>query len=60
MHYQIYRNLTRAYAYDGVMTLRTSEGIVLQSYITSSGIREVRDLELANINADQSIGILLK
>ncbi|CAD8055747.1 unnamed protein product [Paramecium sonneborni] len=60
LHYSLYRNLTRAYAYDLIMTVRTSPGIILFDYYTGSGKISVRDLELSSLNSDQSIAIMLK
>lgn len=52
LHYALYRNLTRTYAYDLIMTVRTSPGIILFDYYTGSGKVSVRDLELSTINSD--------
>ena len=52
MHYALYRNLTRSYAYDLIMTVRTSPGIILFDYYTGSGKISVRDLELSTLNSD--------
>ncbi|CAK73562.1 unnamed protein product (macronuclear) [Paramecium tetraurelia] len=56
----LYRNLTRSYAYDLIMTVRTSPGIILFDYYTGGGKISVRDLELSTLNSDQSIAIMLK
>lgn len=37
IHYELFRNLTRTYAYDCMMTLRTGTGIVLHDYYTQVG-----------------------
>lgn len=42
------------------MTVRSSSGIILIDYYTSSGKISVKDLELSTIDADKSIGVILK
>jgi len=44
IHYELFRSFTKTYAYDVILTLRTSPGLVLQEYITSAGRLQVRDL----------------
>jgi hypothetical protein len=42
------------------MTLRLSNGLILNEYVTGAGKLPVRDLEIPYINADTSIGIYFK
>lgn len=37
LHYALFRNLTRSYAYDSIMTLRLSNGLTLFDYCTGQG-----------------------
>lgn len=60
LHYALFRNLTRPCAYDAIMTVRCSNGIILYDYYTGSGKISVRDLELPSIDSDKSIAIMLK
>lgn len=60
LHYGLYRNLTRTYAYDCIMTVRASNGIILFDYYTGSGKVSVRDLELSTVDSDKSITVMLK
>lgn len=59
-HYALFRNLTRSYAFDCIMTLRLSNGLVLYDYYTGNGKTSVRDLELSTIDADKSLAIAFK
>ena len=54
----MHRSLTRNYAYDVTLTLRTSIGLSLQEYITAIGKIESRELKLASISSDQSICVI--
>ena len=60
MHYALYRSLTKTQGYDAIMTIRTSPGIILEDYYTGAGKISVRDLELATIDSDSTLGIILK
>lgn len=60
LHYALFRNLTRTYAYDCIMTVRASAGIVLFDYYTGAGRVSVRDLEVGTCDADQTIAVLFK
>ncbi|KRX02234.1 Zinc finger, Sec23/Sec24-type [Pseudocohnilembus persalinus] len=60
IHYDLFRNLTRVYAYDCMMTLRSSSGIVLHDYYTQQGKVSVRDLELSCIDSDKTIAVEIK
>ena len=44
MYYDLHRNLTRTYAYEVQLTLRTSIGLSLQEFITHAGKIESRDI----------------
>ena len=60
IHYELYRNLTRNYAIDCIMTLRASPGIILEEFYTTRGKVSVRDLQMSTLDADQSITIQYK
>ena len=60
LHYALFRNLTRAYAYDSIMTLRLSNGLTLFDYCTGQGKLAVRDLDISSIDSDKSIAIYFK
>ena len=60
LHFDLARNLTRGYAFDCIMTMRSSQGLVLSEYHTSRGKVLVRDLEMGSISSDQSIAVILQ
>lgn len=60
LHYALFRNLTRSYAYDCIMTVRASSGLVLFDYYTGAGKVSVRDLEISTCDADKTIAVVLK
>lgn len=60
IHYNLFRNLTRTAGYDCVMTLRTSNGLVVQEYYSGAGKQECRDLSLSCIDADKTLAVIFK
>lgn len=60
MHYALTRLMTRSTAYDCVMTCRFSEGLILSEFYTGRGKVAVRDLEISALDADKSIGVIIK
>jgi protein transport protein SEC24 len=60
LHYQLFRNLTRAYAFDSIMTLRLSNGLILFDYCTGQGKISVRDLDISSLDSDKSLAIFFK
>jgi protein transport protein SEC24 len=60
LHYGLFRNLTRTYAYDSIMTLRLSNGLTLFDYCTGQGKVSVRDLDISSIDSDKSLAIYFK
>lgn len=60
IHYELYRNLTRTYNIDCLMTLRTSPGIILEDYYTAKGKISVRDLHMSHMHAESVIAIAYK
>jgi protein transport protein SEC24 len=60
LHYALFRNLTRAYAYDSIMTLRLSNGMTLFDYCTGQGKIQVRDLDISTLDSDKSLAIYFK
>lgn len=60
IHYELYRNLTRPYFTNCIMTVRTSTGIILEAYYTSKGKVNARDLSMSSIHPDSVVGIEYK
>lgn len=60
IHYELYRNLTRPYYIDCLMTVRTSPGIVLEDYYTSKGKVSIRDLPMSSMHPDSVVAFAYK
>lgn len=60
LHYLLFSTLTRYYAVDCIMTLRTSPGITLEDYHTVKGKVSVRDLRLSSMNSESTLCVSYK
>ncbi|KAL4464887.1 hypothetical protein ABPG74_011448 [Tetrahymena malaccensis] len=60
VHYELFRNLTRPYFIDCIMTVRTSLGIILEDYYTTKGKVSVKDLQMSSMNPDSVVGVMYK
>lgn len=57
---EIQRNLLRNTIYDVIMTVRSSNGLVLQEYYNCDGKQLCRDLESSVWSSDKQVSIILK
>ena len=60
LHYELYRNITRQYFFDCVMTVRLSSGITLEDYYTPKGKVSVRDLNISSMHPESILAISYK
>ncbi|KAI9206218.1 Sec23/Sec24 trunk domain-containing protein [Polychytrium aggregatum] len=54
------RNLLRSFAYDALLRIRCSNGLKLVDYFGNFYMKNATDVELAGIDSEKSIGVLIK
>jgi protein transport protein SEC24 len=60
LHYEIYRTLTRTSGSEVQIKARVSAGMSIAEYFGGFTVKEIPDISLASIDADKSIGFLIR
>ncbi|EGR34087.1 sec23 sec24 trunk domain protein [Ichthyophthirius multifiliis] len=60
LHYNLFRNITKSYSIDCILTLRTSPGLILEGFYTVIGNIQTRDVQISYLDPDYTLGIAYK
>lgn len=60
LHYEIFRILTRNQGTEVAIKARTSTGLSVIEYFGGFGVKEIADFELAAIDCDKTVGIVIR